>query len=308
MTGRHLVVPCLDRRRKLAALLLVLAASRGAAGDETWVRPAPRAREMAPGEIVRFEVATDPAVKGLEGRFFDSPITFAKASTASGAASWIGWGVIPLDAKAGSAPYRLSARRADGSSLSFDGAIDVLEKTFAEQRLDVEPKFVNPPKAELARIEREKKKLDAIYGRRTALPPAAAPFVRPVPGEPTSEFGTRRVFNGEPRAPHPGLDLHAVTGTPVLAAGAGRVALAESLYYSGGTVIVDHGEGLFTIYAHLSKIEAKVGAAVSAGDRLGLSGATGRVTGPHLHWGARVGGAIFDPRGLLDPRLFAAAP
>lgn len=308
MTGRRLVVPCLDLGRKAAALLLVLAAAAGTAGEDKWVRPTPRAREMAPGEIVRFEVSTDPAVKGLTGAFFDAPVTFAKTSTAVGEATWIGWGVIPLDAKAGNAPYRLSARRGDGSSLSFDGTIDVVEKTFPEQRLDVESKFVNPPKAELARIEREKKKLDAIYGRRTALPPATAPFVRPVPGEPTSEFGTHRIFNGEPRAPHPGLDLRAATGTPVFAAGAGRVALAESLYYSGGTVIVDHGEGLFTIYAHLSKIEAKVGATVAPGDRLGLSGATGRVTGPHLHWGARVGGTIFDPRGLLDPRLFATQP
>ena len=131
-----------------------------------------------------------------------------------------------------------------------------------------------------------------------------SPFVRPVPGDPTSEFGTRRIFNGEPRAPHPGIDLHAASGTPVLVAGPGRVALAEDLYYSGGTVIVDHGGGLFTVYAHLSKIDTKEGASVKAGDAVGLSGATGRVTGPHLHWGARVGQAIFDPRALLDPRLF----
>jgi murein DD-endopeptidase MepM/ murein hydrolase activator NlpD len=82
------------------------------------------------------------------------------------------------------------------------------------------------------------------------------------------------------------------------------VALAADLYFSGGTVIVDHGSGLFTVYAHLSKIEVKEGATVRQGDPVGLSGATGRVTGPHLHWGARVGEAIFDPRALLDPRLF----
>jgi murein DD-endopeptidase MepM/ murein hydrolase activator NlpD len=132
--------------------------------------------------------------------------------------------------------------------------------------------------------------------------------VKPVPGDPTSEFGTHRFFNGEPRAPHPGIDLHAASGTPVFASGPGRVALAEDLYYSGGTVIVDHGGGLFTIYAHLSRIESKAGATIEAGQQLGLSGATGRVTGPHLHWGARVGEAIFDPRALLDPRLFGVTP
>ena len=102
--------------------------------------------------------------------------------------------------------------------------------------------------------------------------------------------------------------LRAATGTPVLCSGPGRIALAADLYYSGGTVIVDHGGGLFTIYAHLSKIEAKEGAKIAAGDRVGLSGATGRVTGPHLHWGARVGSEIFDPRALLDPRLFGSTP
>jgi len=108
-----------------------------------------------------------------------------------------------------------------------------------------------------------------------------------------------------PRPRHDGPDVGPLAAAE---AKAGRIALAADLYYSGGTVIVDHGGGLFTIYAHLSKIEAKEGAKIAAGDRVGLSGATGRVTGPHLHWGARVGSEIFDPRALLDPRLFGSTP
>ena len=134
--------------------------------------------------------------------------------------------------------------------------------------------------------------------------PLAERFVRPVPGQPTSVFGTRRVFNGQARDPHPGLDLRAASGTDVVASGPGRVVLAQDLYYSGNTVIVDHGGGLFTLYAHLSSIGVENGANVEAGQSLGASGATGRVTGPHLHWGAKIGAIPFNPTALLDDRLF----
>jgi murein DD-endopeptidase MepM/ murein hydrolase activator NlpD len=246
----------------------------------------------------------DQDVTSLRGEFLGNPLTFTPAPRDTGDTGWIAWGVIPLDTPEGPGTYRLTAAHAKTAAQTTEGKIAVAAKSFPEQRLTVESKFVNPPKSAAARIGREQKRLGAIYARRTTTVGAASPFVAPVPGEPTSEFGTRRFFNGEPRAPHPGLDLHATTGTPVLAAGPGLVALAADLYYSGGTVIIDHGGGLFTVYAHLSKIEAKEGARVGEGDRVGLSGATGRVTGPHLHWGARVGGDIFDPRALLDPRLF----
>ncbi len=304
MSGRLEFVQRLGRARNLTALLLVLAAARAVDAAGGRIEPHPFARAYVPGEVVRFEVVTDPEVSELHGTFQGSPLAFSRAPRETTDPEWIAWGVIPLGAAPGAAIYRLTAKRADGSSFAIAPSLQVEAKSFPEQRLTVESKFVNPSKSALARIALEKKRLGAIYARRTPLPPPASPFVRPVPGEPTSEFGTRRIFNGEPRAPHPGIDLHAASGTPVLAAGPGRVALAAELYYSGGTVIVDHGGGLFTVYAHLSKIEAKEGATVKSGDSVGLSGATGRVTGPHLHWGAKVGEAIFDPRALLDPRLF----
>ena len=128
--------------------------------------------------------------------------------------------------------------------------------------------------------------------------------MRPVGGDPTSIFGTRRVFNGQPRSPHPGLDLRASEGTPVRSSGAGRVAIAQDLYYSGNTVIVDHGGGLYTLYAHLSSIDVAEDQEIGPGQIVGESGATGRVTGPHLHWGAKIGNRPFDPRALLEPVLF----
>jgi len=304
MSGSRHFVQRLGRPRNLAAPLIALTAFCAAHAADGRIEPHPFARAYAPGEIVRFVVMTEPEVSALQGAFQGAPLAFVRGPNKSGDPEWIAWGVIPLDAAPGTADYRLTARRTDGSSLALGGELAISAKSFPEQRLTVESKFVNPPKFALTRIEREKKRLGAIYARRTPLPPPEEPFVKPVPGEPTSEFGTRRIFNGEPRAPHPGIDLHAAAGTRVLTAGPGRVALAANLYYSGGTVIVDHGGGLFTVYAHLSKIATKEGASVNAGDAVGLSGATGRVTGPHLHWGARVGQSIFDPRALLDPRLF----
>lgn len=304
MKRRPQFVQRLGRGRNLIALAVaILAASRATAVQGTIV-PHALARAYEPGEVVRFEIVTAPDVKKLKGTFRGAALTFSRDPRATPDPVWIAWGVIPLDAAPGPAVYRLTATLADGSAQTADGTLPVLAKSFPEQRLTVESKFVNPPKSQTARIERERKRLGAIYALRTPMAPPASPFLRPVPGDPTSEFGTRRFFNGEPRAPHPGIDLHAATGTPVAVSGPGRVALATDLYYSGGTVIVDHGGGLFTVYAHLSKIRTKEGATVAAGDVIGLSGATGRVTGPHLHWGARVGDAIFDPRALLDSRLW----
>jgi len=304
MSERRQFVQRPGRLRNLAVLLLAWVAASSAATAPGRIEPHPFARAFVPGEVVRIEVVTDHDVRSLRGKFQGATLAFSRTPSDVGDLVWIAWGVIPLDAAPGPSIYGLNANREDGSSLAIEGKLSISAKSFPEQRLTVEPKFVNPPKSQAARIEREKKRLGAIYARRTPLPPPASPFVSPVPGDPTSEFGTRRIFNGEPRAPHSGIDLHAASGTTVLVSGPGRVALAADLYYSGGTVIVDHGSGLFTVYAHLSKIETTEGASVKAGDVIGLSGATGRVTGPHLHWGAKVGEAIFDPRGLLDPKLF----
>ena len=298
MDARREFVPRGTNRRKPTAVWLLAAA----------LAPAPevalRARRFEPGEIVRVDVSSPACALGEpQARFLDRDVTFVRGADDV----WSGWLVIPLDRKAGSVPFRVTAACADGTGkATVDHPVKVAAKKFPEQKLTVESKYVNPSKEALARIEEEKKRSSAAYARRTPIPVSATPFVLPVSGESTSVFGARRILNGEPRSPHAGIDLSAKTGTPVVAAGGGVVALAGDLYYSGGTVILDHGAGLFTIYAHLSRIDAKEGATVAAGDQLGLSGATGRVTGPHLHWGGRLGKEIFDPRGLTDPKLFSS--
>jgi len=263
-----------------------------------------RARSMGPGEPVRVIATAAEPLASLEGSFLDEPVFFVRESTSDGGERWTGWTMIALDREAGLASVDLRGRTRSGRAAAATRAVTVEPNTFPEEMLTVAPRYVEPPAEVRERLARERKKLGGIYAHRRDVPPSNRAFVRPVPGEPTSTFGTRRIFNGKPRSPHSGLDLRAATGTPVVSAGQGRVVLAQELYYSGNAVIVDHGGGLFTIYAHLSEVEVVEGDEIEAGGRLGLSGETGRVTGPHLHWGAKIGSRPFDPRALLDPRLF----
>ena len=264
------------------------------------------AREIAPGELLRVVVEAPFPIASVTGSIGKEGLSFLPEGPDGAGHHRSAWGVIDLDAKPGPREVRIDVTSSDGAKKHATSRVSVIAKKFPQQKLSVEPKYVEPSKEAQARIEEEKRLLGAIYARRSAVPPPSEPFVAPVTGEPTSQFGARRVFNGKPRAPHSGLDLQAATGTPVLAASSGEVAYAGDLYFSGNTVILDHGGGLFTVYAHLSRIDVQVGGRAARGEPLGLSGATGRVTGPHLHWGAKLGETIFDPRALLDPRLFSS--
>jgi murein DD-endopeptidase MepM/ murein hydrolase activator NlpD len=228
----------------------------------------------------------------------------ADVSVSRRATDWSGWSVVPLDQKPGGASVEVAGTVPGGAELRGRLSFRIAAKKFPEQRLTVDEGYVTPPPEVRERIERETRRLAAVYATRTPSAPPTGPFVRPVEGEPTGVFGTRRIYNGKPRSPHPGLDLRAATGTEVHASGPGVIVLAADLYFSGNTVIVDHGGGLFTIYGHLSRTLVREGETVEAGRLLGLSGSTGRVTGPHLHWGAKIGELPFDPTALLDPSLF----
>jgi len=261
-----------------------------------------RARAVAPGEPVRVVAHAREPLERLEGEFLGRPLFMSRED--GDATSWSGWTLVGLDDAAGPTRLELHGTTAAGRAVSASRSVEVEARSFPREELKVAPKYVSPPPEVEERLARERVKLDAIYRARRENASAAVAFQRPVPGERTSVFGMRRFYNGEPRSPHPGVDLRAASGTPVHAAGDGVVVLAEDLYYSGNTVILDHGGGLFTIYAHLSEVRVHEGQSTRAGALLGLSGATGRVTGPHLHWGAKIGDVPFDPAALLDPELF----
>jgi len=196
---------------------------------------------------------------------------------------------IDLEKPAGKYPFVVETQLADGQRLSCSETMVVEEGHFATESLTVKQQFVEPNPEQLARAEEEQKRLRAIYDTVTPERLWTGAFRMPLDGDfKGSNFGKRRVLNGKSGSPHGGTDFPAPAGTPVHASQAGRVVLAEELYFSGNTVIVDHGLGIYTFYCHFSEIDAKAGEMVEAGTVLGKVGATGRVTGPHLHWALEV--------------------
>ena len=212
-----------------------------------------------------------------------------------------GWhAIIGIDL--GTKPGRYPVRVESGAAPSVAPTtyeLRVEPKTFRTRRLTVDEAFVTPPASELPRIEREAARLAATWSTTSPTRLWTMPFARPVPHEANSAFGTRSILNGKRRTDHGGADFPSPAGTPIEAPNAGRVVLAQSLYFSGNTVIIDHGLGMFSMLAHLSKIDVQPGDVVTTGQRIGLVGSTGRVTGPHLHWAVRVNTARVDPLSLL---------
>jgi murein DD-endopeptidase MepM/ murein hydrolase activator NlpD len=196
-----------------------------------------------------------------------------------------------------------------GDGRSEERHLAIAPRQYAVQRIEgLPPAMVTPPPETLARIKAEQEKIN--QARATVIREAlyAAGFTWPVTGPISGVYGSQRILNGQPRAPHMGVDIAAPGRTPVRAPADGVITLAESdLYYTGGTIILDHGLGLSSIFLHMSRIEAHVGERVRQGDEIGQVGATGRATGPHLHWGMNWQDAKLDPALLVPPMPAAAA-
>src|SRR5215469_10709301 len=196
---------------------------------------------------------------------------------------------IDLEQAPGQFEWKISWTGADGKALSCSVPITVRTGKFPTEHLKIEKQYVQPDPEQQKRAETDQKKLRAVYDTVTPERLWDGKFRLPLKDVTTGgNFGRRRVLNGEARSPHAGVDFPAAAGTPVLASQRGKVMLAEELYYSGNTVIIDHGYGIFTMYCHLSKIGVEVGEKTEAGAEIGTVGATGRVTGPHLHWGLTI--------------------
>jgi murein DD-endopeptidase MepM/ murein hydrolase activator NlpD len=207
---------------------------------------------------------------------------------------------VDLELKPENYPLSLAAKTESTEEISCAATIDVKEGKFATESLKVAPNFVEPDPEQLARAQAERQRLRDIFATITPERLWNGSFHYPLNGITTGgNFGKRRILNGKAGSPHGGVDFPAAAGTPVHAAQRGRVVLAEPLYFSGNTVIVDHGLGLYTFYAHFESISVQPGDLVDTGAVLGKVGATGRVTGPHLHWGATVNRARTNPLDLI---------
>jgi hypothetical protein len=285
-----------------AALIAVALALTDAAAGRQREAPPRRvaieysARALVPGEAVLLTFTAAAPLTAVRGTAFGQPVTGYPGATPS---TWHALVGIDLAVRPGPASIEVVARLADGAEVAGTLALKVAAKTFATRRLKVAPEFVTPPPAEQARIERERLLLNRVLSAISPRHLWGDGFGRPADGEVISVFGVRSVFNGEARAPHRGVDLRGATGTPVRAPARGVVVLADPLYFSGSTVVLDHGLGVFSMLAHLSRLDVKPGSLVLRGDLVGAVGATGRVTGPHLHWTLRIGTASVDPLSVL---------
>ena len=196
---------------------------------------------------------------------------------------------VDLEKAPGRYEWKISWDGADGKAHECSAQVTVHAGKFPTERLKVEKQFVQPDPEQQKRAEEDQKKMRAIYNTMTPEALWKGKFQLPLKEVTTGgNFGRRRILNGEARSPHAGVDFPAAGGTPVFASQSGKVVLAEELYYSGNTIVIDHGYGIYTLYAHLSEIGVHAGDAVEASTEIGKVGATGRVTGPHLHWGLTV--------------------
>ena len=212
---------------------------------------------------------------------------------------------MDVEAAAGPSTLHVTARKGEAQPVDLSRTVLILPAHYRTGSLTVAPKFVEPDAASLAQIKVEAELKAQIFSASAAEPLWSSSFRAPVAAVPTDSFGTRRMFNGKLASIHKGMDFHAAIGTPVHAANGGVVVLARPLYYEGNCVVIDHGLGLYTISMHLSRIDVREGQNVATGERIGLSGATGRVTGPHLHWAVRWRDAYLDPAKLLRLDLSA---
>jgi murein DD-endopeptidase MepM/ murein hydrolase activator NlpD len=259
------------------------------------IRVSTAARSLQPGELVVFSITVPERTHTVTLRAFDRDVAAYQIDPTT----WRALVGIDLDVPPRAYPVVIDAHGPAGGVATLTYALRVAARRFPTRRLTVDEGFVNPPASEQARIAREAQEMAAIWKAPAGERLWTQPFVRPVPGPANSRFGTRSIFNGQPRNPHGGGDFLSPAGTPVKAPGGGRIVLARSLYFSGNTIIIDHGLGLFSLLAHLSAFDVQEGESVQAGTVVGQVGATGRVTGPHLHWAVRAGGARVDPLSVL---------
>jgi murein DD-endopeptidase MepM/ murein hydrolase activator NlpD len=258
------------------------------------VRTVLSAATSGPGDVVRLDVTCTCEAADSSATVFGRPVPLTRVGD-----RWQGLVGIDLDVKPGTYPLEVAITPSGSAAIVSTEKLTVIDKAYPVRRLRVAPAFVDPPASEVPRIQQEAAALQTIFGTTASPRHWQGAFQAPVTEPPNSSFGSRSIYNGQPRSPHSGTDFGAKAGTPAAAPAAGVVALARPLYFTGNTVVLDHGLGLYSLLAHLQEIGVKEGDHVTRGHVVGLVGGTGRVTAPHLHWSVRLNNARVDPLSLL---------
>lgn len=265
----------------------------------------PRALRIQPGpartgKLVLVDVTAPPGavpVSGLRGTLGGRSGTVCPLG--SGRQPWRLLVPVEIEEAARTLPLVLDVQRADGTTTTATRAVRVQPGRYDRRSIRVGREFTSPSPEQLQRAAAENEQLAAVLRQSSPVRFWRGRFVRPTPGPETAPFGTLRTYNGKRRSRHLGLDLDGAVGDPIVASNRGCVVLAAERFYSGGTVVLDHGEGLFTLYFHMSRIDVVRGQSVERSTPLGAVGASGQVTGPHLHFTVKLGGCSVDPSQLL---------
>ena len=248
-------------------------------------------------ELIRVQAQDATAV---DGEWMGRKLEFFRGSNHS---DWIALAGVDVESAAGPSTLRMVVHLATGRTRDLSQEVEIHPAHYRTGVLSVPPRFIEPGPEEQKQITADSELKAKAFANSAQQPLWAGSFHAPVNAPPTDSFGTRRTFNGKLASIHKGMDFRAPMGTLVRAANSGVVVLARPLYFEGNCVIIDHGLGLYTVSMHFSRIDVREGQQVKTGDRLGLSGASGRVTGPHLHWAVRWQGASLDPAKLLQLNL-----
>ena len=288
----------LNRRSAVLGTIGLIAAMHANAATKSTAKKQPAATpgvwpraSQVPGGVARLSLG--PSARRPQAFTGDIPLLVV-----GDAIEWTALVGIPLATEPGEASITVRTEGKPERQIAYT----VAPKQYREQRLTVAPRTVDLSPEDEARYVKERDHLTGVMATLTDMRPDTALQMRvPVPGRRSSSFGLRRVFNGQSRNPHSGMDIAAGTGTPVLAPLPGKVIDTGDYFFNGGTVWLDHGGGLLTMYCHLSRVDVKVGDVMKTGEALAAVGATGRVTGPHLHW------SVMLNRAMVDPALFIAA-
>jgi murein DD-endopeptidase MepM/ murein hydrolase activator NlpD len=283
----------------LALASLLALAPRQNLAQSAAITITPALVESGSPELIRVDA---PPSASIEGEWLGRKLQFFRGRRQR---AWFALAGVDVEAPAGPSQLKITVRLAQGAVRDLSRTVEIHPAHYRTGSLTVAPGFVEPGPDALKQIEAEAQLKAKVFAASASEPLWSAGFRAPVTAAPTDSFGTRRIFNGKLASIHKGMDFRAAAGTPVRAGNSGVVVLARPLYYEGNCVVIDHGLGLFTLSMHLSRVDVQEGQRVATGDRIGLSGATGRVTGPHLHWAVRWQGAYLDPAKLLRLNLNA---